>query len=90
MKPSKTFILTFFFLTAFGATAALAAPQTTCPVMGGAINKEIHVDYEGKRIYFCCDYCIGEFKKDPEKYLQKMKEIGQEPAPIAPITDEKK
>ena len=82
MKPSKTFILTFFFLTAFGATAAFAAPQTTCPVMGGTINKELHVDYKGQRVYFCCPACIDEFKKDPEKYLQKMKEAGQEPETV--------
>ncbi|MBU0967264.1 MAG: TA0938 family protein [Proteobacteria bacterium] len=87
MKPSKTFLLTFFFLTAFGANAAFAAPQTTCPVMGGTINKELYVDYQGKRVYFCCDYCIGEFKNDPEKYLQKLTEMGQEPSSIP---DEKK
>ena len=28
--------------------------QTTCPVMGNPINKDIYADYSGKRVYFCC------------------------------------
>jgi YHS domain-containing protein len=61
------------------ASAALAETQATCPVMGGTINKELYADYDGKRVYFCCPYCDGEFKKDPQKYLDKLKEQGQEP-----------
>ena len=26
-------------------------PQSTCPIMGGGINKSLYVDHEGKRIY---------------------------------------
>ncbi len=44
--------------------------QKTCPVMGGAIKKDIFVDYSGRRIYFCCNGCPETFKKDPEKYLK--------------------
>jgi len=50
--------------------------QTNCPVMGGPINKEIYSDYNGKRIYFCCAGCEKTFQKNPEKYLNKMKEQG--------------
>jgi len=56
--------------------AAKSKPQTTCPVMGGKINKEIYTDYEGKRVYFCCKGCIGEFKKDPAKHIKKLEEEG--------------
>ena len=51
-------------------------PQTTCPVMGGKINKEVFSDYQGKRVYFCCPACIGEFKKDPAKYIKKLEDQG--------------
>jgi len=68
-----------FFLVASLAVLALAAPQTTCPVMGGKINKQLYVDYKGQRVYFCCMACPAEFKKNPEKYLQKLKDMGQEP-----------
>lgn len=51
-------------------------PQTTCPVMGGAIDKEQFVDVKGKRVYVCCAGCIDAVKKDPDKYLKKMADEG--------------
>ena len=55
---------------------AAAIQQTTCPVMGGKIDPKIHTDYEGKQVYFCCPDCIETFKKDPRKYLAKLKDQG--------------
>ncbi len=81
MKMSRMFFLPLALLLTF-ATAALAESQTTCPVMGGTVNKELYADYDGKRVYFCCPYCDGEFKKNPQKYLDKLKEQGQEPAAV--------
>lgn len=51
-------------------------PQTTCPVMGGAIDKNLYVDYNGKRVYMCCKGCEGALKKDPEKYIKKLEAEG--------------
>jgi len=48
--------------------------QKLCPVMGQPINKEFYVDYQGRRIYFCCQMCVDTFKKDPEKYVKKVDE----------------
>lgn len=59
---------------------AHAAPQTKCPVLGNKIDEKVFVDYQGKRIYFCCAGCIDEFKKDPAKYLKKMEAEGVTPA----------
>ena len=58
--------------------------QMNCPVMGGKINKEMYADYQGKRVYFCCSGCVEAFKKDPEKYMEKMEKQGVvlENAPI--------
>jgi YHS domain-containing protein len=83
----KRYILIFAVLLAFlaaGPAAAVAAAaqdklQTVCPVMGGPINKNVYVDYQGQRLYFCCPACIDLFKKEPEKYLQKLKEQGVRP-----------
>ena len=58
--------------TAAAGTAPDLEPQTTCPVMGGAIDKTIYADYQGRRVYFCCRGCIAAFKKDPDKYLKKL------------------
>jgi YHS domain-containing protein len=52
--------------------------QTVCPVQGGEINKNMYVDYKGKRIYVCCEACIADVKKDPEKYIKKLADMGQE------------
>ncbi len=58
------------------------AVQSTCPVMGGDINKKIYADHSGERVYFCCPMCIDSFKKDPTKYLETMKEKGEKPMVI--------
>ncbi|MHC4503571.1 MAG: YHS domain-containing protein [Planctomycetota bacterium] len=60
--------------------------QTTCPVMAGRkINKSLHVDHNGKRVYFCCPGCPRAFKKDPGKYLKKLaaEGVALEDAPVA-------
>lgn len=49
-----------------------AIEQTTCPVMGGAINKDIFTEYKGKKVYFCMTSCKEEFEKEPEKYIAKL------------------
>jgi YHS domain-containing protein len=59
--------------------AAKAQPQTVCPVLGNKINKDVHTDYKGERVYFCCSGCVGTFQKTPEKYLKKMEEQGVDP-----------
>ena len=51
-------------------------PQTKCPVMGGKIDKSVYTDHEGERIYMCCAGCDKAFKKNPEKYVKKMKDAG--------------
>jgi YHS domain-containing protein len=54
-----------------------AVEQTTCPVMGGAINKDIFVEYKGKKVYFCCTDCKAQFEKNPEKYLDKLPQFAK-------------
>ena len=66
------FILSLLLFTG----SSLAKDQTACPVMGGLVNKNVYADYQGNRVYFCCPPCRKEFKKDPEKYVKKMKEQG--------------
>jgi len=50
--------------------------QSKCPVMGGPINKSVYIDQDGKRIYFCCEACTHDFRKDPAKYMKKLEEEG--------------
>jgi YHS domain-containing protein len=68
----------FLFLQGGGVYAEADNAQKKCPVMGGDINRDLYTDYQGKRIYFCCAYCIGEFEKDPAEYVRRCEEQGVE------------
>lgn len=70
---------------------ALEKTQTTCPILGGKIDKKVHADYNGKRVYFCCAGCIEQFKKEPDKYLKKLEAEGvvPEPTPASEETEKK-
>jgi hypothetical protein len=58
------------------ATSSAIKQQTECPVMGGAINRKIFVDHEGKRVYVCCKGCIKTVQADPAKYIKKLEAEG--------------
>ncbi len=65
----------------FAATFAFAEgkPQTTCPVMGGSVDKKsAYADVEGYRIYVCCGGCVSALKADPATYIKKLKDDGIE------------
>jgi YHS domain-containing protein len=54
---------------------ALMADVSTCPVSGeklGEMGPPVSIDYQGKKVAFCCDSCITKFQKDPAKYLAKL------------------
>jgi YHS domain-containing protein len=53
-------------------------PQTACPVSGKPIDKgsSPHIDFQGQRIYFCCDNCPPKFRNDPEGFFAKAAEAG--------------
>jgi YHS domain-containing protein len=64
-------------------------PMTTCLVEGsklGSMGKPfVHV-YKGVTVKFCCEGCLEDFNKEPEKYLAKL-EAAKKTQPEA--TDEK-
>jgi len=78
MKILKMLLLALVLglLAAGPSLAAEAKPQTVCPVLGGKVNKQVYIDYQGKRVYFCCQGCDAQFRKDPEKYMKKIQEQG--------------
>ncbi len=45
-----------------------------CPVSGEKIEEKMKATYEhnGKIYNFCCASCIAEFKKHPDKYIEKV------------------
>jgi YHS domain-containing protein len=52
--------------------------QTTCPVMGNEIDKEVYTDLHGVRVYFCCPPCIEKFRNNPEEYVANLPEAIQD------------
>jgi YHS domain-containing protein len=54
--------------------------QKVCPVTGEPIDTTVFTDYEGRRIYFCCDMCPSKFNQDPQKYLNSMDRPKDSPA----------
>lgn len=43
---------------------------TPCPVSGKPADTEIFTEYEGKKVYFCCEGCKTKFEESPDKYLK--------------------
>lgn len=67
----------------YGMDASDSA-QETCPVMeGNRIDPDIYVDYQGRRVYFCCQVCKGAFEKEPEKYLPKLPQFAASHVPAS-------
>ena len=68
-----------------GDTASIAAakppavkpyPLKTCLVTDNALDSmggEVRLVNNGQEIKFCCKPCIAKFKKNPDKYLAKIK-----------------
>ena len=53
--------------------------QTTCPVSGEELKeKSVKVDFEGRRVFFCCENCVSKFEKEPQKFLKKLDELPED------------
>jgi len=54
---------------------AVEVSNKICPVLNEKIDEKVKATYEykGKIYNFCCAACIEDFKKDPEKYIKKIK-----------------
>jgi Cu(I)/Ag(I) efflux system membrane fusion protein len=56
--------------------------QAHCPVMGGAIDRNVFTDYKGMRVFFCCAGCEEKFLAEPEKYLKALEAMGERPIEV--------
>ena len=56
------------------ATAAEVGKTVKCEVMGTKFDVAKHtpvIDYKGRSYYFCCEHCVQEFQKNPDKFAMK-------------------
>ena len=44
---------------------------------GNPINKDVFVEYKGKKVYFCCKGCPDQFLANPEKYIAQLPQFQQ-------------
>ncbi len=54
-------------------------PQSTCPIMGGAIDPAQYLDYGHKRIFVCCPPCVEKVKADPDAAIATLAARGEAP-----------
>ncbi len=52
------------------------AGNKTCPISGEKVSGADFVIYDGKRYGLCCAGCKEMFLKDPDKYMKKLRELG--------------
>lgn len=78
-------LLSIFIINSFSFSAeeAVEFGNTICPISGEEIKEDEAVKYEyaGVVYNFCCKMCLRDFKKDPEKYIEKLKAQKEEAHP---------
>jgi YHS domain-containing protein len=55
---------------------AAAEKQRVCPVSGeplGSMGKPYKITVKGQTVFLCCSGCEEEIRKEPDKYLAKLK-----------------
>ncbi len=61
--------------TARAQSPASSLSNQYCPVTTNELADEnIFIDYQGRRVYFCCSKCRKDFLKNPEAYLANLPE----------------
>lgn len=58
------------------AEGAQVARQKVCPVTGkelGSMGTPVRVTVAGQDVFLCCDGCEAALRKNPEKYLSRLK-----------------
>jgi len=77
---------TFFFAATLAASLGLtlradepktpAYPLTTCVITGKPLDSmggPVTIVHEGTEVKFCCQGCVGAFRRDPAPHLAKIK-----------------
>jgi len=59
-----------------GASAA-AVQQTKCFCGQNLPNKDVFVEYQGQKIYFCCADCKAKFEQAPAEAMKNLEAAGQ-------------
>jgi len=59
-----------------------ALTNTACPVTAGeAVDPAQYVEYQGQRVYFCCDKCRAKFHANPARFADELARVMPVTAP---------
>ncbi len=61
-----------FFRKAAAEGVLFENVQTACPVSGKELDTTVFTDFEGRRVFFCCEKCVEPFLEAPAEYLGKL------------------
>ena len=50
-------------------------PQKTCPYKGSPIDKKLFYEYEGQKIYVCCEPCLKVVEKNPIEAVERLRDL---------------
>jgi YHS domain-containing protein len=68
---SSLAVLGLFAGAAFGFAADEKKAELKCPVSGATAKMDNSREFNGGKVYFCCDKCPVAFEKDSAKYAEK-------------------
>ncbi len=54
------------------AVAKMPKVQVTCPVSGNPIKTDVFAMVDGKKIYACCNNCVGKLEASPESFATQI------------------
>jgi len=54
------------------ALAKMPKVQVNCPLSGDPVDRDVSVDHNGEKVYFCCGNCKARFTADPDKYKAEL------------------
>ncbi|MFM7208170.1 MAG: hypothetical protein ACKO4T_16025 [Planctomycetaceae bacterium] len=68
----RCLVITALASSALAVTAAVKEPKdATCPVSGHECDPSASADFDGGKVWFCCEKCIGAFKGESAKFAAK-------------------
>ncbi len=56
-------------------TVAGGPINSTCPVTGEPVNRNLTTEYEGQLVAFCCGGCLAQFESDPESFAEAIEPL---------------
>lgn len=66
------FAIVALVCSAAAVTAAVKEPKdAACPVSGHGCDPSAAADFDGGKVYFCCEKCIGAFQGESAKFAAK-------------------